>query len=43
MVRIDFMVSEEMSFEYVDDADGRTTDVCLEYKLTFGSDELKVH
>ena len=39
------MVSEEMSFENVDD-DGRTTDAYLYYKLTydlraFGSGELK--
>ena len=35
------MASEEMSFENVDDGrtdddeDGRTTDACLNYKLTF--------
>ena len=28
------MASEEMSFENVDD-DGRTTDACLYYKLTY--------
>ena len=27
--------SEEMSFEIVDDDDGRTTDTYLSYKLTF--------
>ena len=34
MERIGFMASEEMSFENVDD-NGRTTDACLYYKLTF--------
>ena len=32
------MISEEMSFENVDDGrrtDGRTTDACLYYKLTY--------
>ena len=33
MARIGFMVSEEMSFENVDE--GRTTDACLYYKLTY--------
>ena len=42
------MASEEMSFENVDD-DGRKTDACLYYKLTyeplwaFGSGELINH
>ena len=37
LVRIDFMASEEMSFENVDwwrRTDGWTTDACLYYKLT---------
>ena len=33
MARIGFMVSEEMSFENIDN-DGRTTDVLVYYKLT---------
>ena len=33
MARIGFMASEKMPFENVDD--GRTTDVCLCYKLTY--------
>ena len=35
MARIGFMTSEEMSFENVDNDDGRTTDACLYYKLTY--------
>ena len=37
LVRIGLMALEEMSFGNVD---GRTTDACLYYKLTFGSGEL---
>ena len=33
-VKYGFMASEEMSFENVDDDDGRTTDAWLYYKLT---------
>ena len=29
------MASEEMSFENADDDNGRTTDPCLYYKLTY--------
>ena len=29
------MASEEMSFENVDNDEGRTTDACLHYKLTY--------
>ena len=43
MTRIGFTASEEMLFENVDDddddggttTDGRTTDACLYYKLTY--------
>ena len=37
MERIRLTASEEMSFENVD---GRMTDACIYYKLTYGSGEL---
>ena len=44
MERICHTASEEKSFENVDGRqtnDGRTTDACIYYKLTYGSGELK--